>query len=465
MTVVYGVVGSKGSVSTKQFASEEKALKEAQKKLKEKAKKGYSQVEGKDSIQEDTKKRSTEEVKVDSKKKAKTVADTSATGEVQPPFSEYMEVELRGGMKRWWSIHQEGLGVTTCEGNGDPPTGEELENLRKFIRERQTKEYKTQAKAVAEAQKLHKRKLKVGYKSVDGKEAIRPEAIPETYAAFLTAETKSGGKYWAVERIKDTLTIHYGAIGSDGTIVDKEYQSNEKAHTEAIKMATHKKGEGYTLIEIKSKPPNLVVGDATEIEIATLNDAMALPIRITGHWRRVDDHTADYVVKFVLERKQGDSTDWSFALLHQECCVHDGQFARSSPQDQDLPVVASYDDGQAKAVFQALVDIMNEQEDRPVKIQGQFKPPEGLGHHEVWQNVEMSVECQGQTLLSLFLKSVKPETHSINQLKEKTQAFVDGFQTLVGLTQNSLSVFDANYKGKGVDQEERWDMKSMPLYL
>lgn len=128
-------------------------------------------------------------------------------------------------------------------------------------------------------------------------------------------------------------------------------------------------------------------------------------------------------------------------------------------------MVASFEQEEAKVVLKAVVDMIQEKDERPIKIRGQFQPPEGVGQHEVWNNVELTVDCQGQTLATLFLWSVQPEAQNVQVLTEKPQALVDAFQTLVGLTQKDMSIFDANYKGKGVDEDERWDMRTMPMYL
>lgn len=235
----------------------------------------------------------------------------------------------------WWSIYQEGVEVTELSGNGETPKIDAI-----TVRSYQTKKHKTVVKAQTETQKLYKRKVKNGYKAVEGRQAFQPpeKLNPETYSAFLTCETKSdvGGKFWAVQQDKQKLTIRYGPIGADGTITNKQYDSINNAHEQANKMANKKKNEGYLLIQ--GKEVIVSTGDATAVAIDSLEQAMALPIRITGHLRSLGDHTSDWVIKFVLERQQKETSgDWSFALLHQQCGVHDSQWRRSAPENKMCP--------------------------------------------------------------------------------------------------------------------------------
>jgi len=484
MTVAYGAVGTKGSVSTKTFPTEDKAAKEAQKKLMEKTKKGYQSVERKKAAvaakEEEGKKRPSKENKKEDgsePKKAKkeetaAAAAFAATQEETPSviFSDFMEVSLRGGGTRWWSIYQDGCEVTEASGDGDPKEEGNNNTTRERMAGRQfhptTNKYKTVAKAVTEAQKLHKRKLKQGFVSVEGKAAIQPKRkiVPETYSAFLTCATDAGGKFWSVEQKKEKLHILYGPIGAEGTLAEKVYDSIAKAHEQATKMAEDKQRNGYVLINNK-KAPNPSLQEPDTLQIKSLEEALALPIRIEGYLRDVDDYTADYVVKFILERRQKTEGggDWCFALLHQQCCVHDRQFRRTTPRETDV-LVPSLEEDHAKAVFEALVDILKNRP-RPIRLKGRVAPPEGTDRSEMWDNIELTVTCEDQILLTLFQKLVPNKTDSVQGLEEKPKALLDSFLKVVGLTAQPTSVFEPGYKGKEVAEEDRWDMKSMPLYL
>jgi len=166
---------------------------------------------------------------------------------------------------KFWEIEVSGSSFTTTFGK----VGERGAS--------NTKEWDSEAKALAEAQKLVKQKEKKGYE-MDGGAAAPPKAKKKSAPVKKTIEKKkpaaakkqkkpsakrkgdgpdfqrryvcdsnSGGKFWEVQVSGSEMITIYGKVGTSGASTTKDFSDEAAAMKEAEKLVKQKEKKGYEM--------------------------------------------------------------------------------------------------------------------------------------------------------------------------------------------------------------------------
>lgn len=188
-TTTYGRIGTDGQSSMKEYDSEEKAQKEHDKLVAEKAKKGYVLVNGAGTI-------------AAAPEPAKAAPKPAAAKAAKPVFDD----------------------------EGDDEDEDE-----------------------DEAPKPKAAQVPAAKKAVAEKPAATPKAPPaagasksgEAGARYFEFVDGGSSKFWEIKLEGTAFTTRYGKIGTEGQISMKEYESEEKAQREHDKLVAEKTRKGY----------------------------------------------------------------------------------------------------------------------------------------------------------------------------------------------------------------------------
>jgi predicted DNA-binding WGR domain protein len=157
---------------------------------------------------------------------------------------------VEGTSNKFWEISLDGSSFSTTYGKiGTSGTTTQ-------------KDWDSDEKAKKEYDKLIAEKVKKGYLLVGGgAKAAAPKAAAPKAAAPKAAATKSapaaGGwlryefsegssnKFWEIKLEGTSFQTKYGKIGTDGTVTQKDWDSEEKAKKEYDKLVAEKVKKGY----------------------------------------------------------------------------------------------------------------------------------------------------------------------------------------------------------------------------
>ncbi len=160
---------------------------------------------------------------------------------------------VEGTSNKFWEIKLDGSSFTTTYGKIGTGGSQTL------------KEFDSDEKAKKEYDKLIAEKVKKGYLLVDGggeaPAAPKAKAAPKEKAApapkAKAAAPAAGGwlryefvegssnKFWEIKLEGTSFQTKYGRIGTDGTITQKDWDSEEKAKKEYDKLIAEKVKKGY----------------------------------------------------------------------------------------------------------------------------------------------------------------------------------------------------------------------------